>query len=63
MAFDRIVPRNWRPTVTVALHKGKGKKTEWKVFRGISLVRGAGKIYVGVLVNGGERVTESLRDY
>ena len=33
------VPEDWRSAVTVPLYKGKGKRTECKNYRGISLVK------------------------
>ena len=44
------------------LYKNKGKKTECKNYRGISLLRVVGKIYVRILVDRAPRVTEGLID-
>ena len=31
-----VVPEDWRSAVTFPLYKGKGERTEWKNYRGIS---------------------------
>ena len=39
MAFESgVVPEDWRSVVIVPLYKGKGEKTEYKHYRGISLL-------------------------
>ena len=45
--------------MTVTLYKGKGKKTECKNYRGISLLSVVGKIYEGILVDRVRRVMMS----
>ena len=42
------VPEDWKSAVIVPLYKGKGQMTEFKNYRGISLLRVVGKIYVGI---------------
>ena len=54
------VPEDWRSAVIVPLYKGKGERTECKNYRGISLLRVVGKIYVGILLDGVHRVTGCL---
>ena len=44
----------------VPLYKGKGERTEYKNYRGISLLTVVGKIYAGILVDKVCRVTEGL---
>ena len=39
-----VAPEDWRFAVIVPLYKGKGKRTECKYYRGISLLSTAGKI-------------------
>ena len=46
----------------VSLYKGKGEKTEYSNYRGISLLSMVGKIYLWILVDRICRVTESLID-
>ena len=44
MAFESSVEREgWRSVVTVPLYKAKGERTEYKNYRGISLLSGVGK--------------------
>ena len=39
MAFEiGVVPEDWRSAVIVPLHKSKGERTEYKNYRGISLL-------------------------
>ena len=53
----------WRCTVIVPLYKGKGEKTKWKNYRGISLLSVVEKnIYVVILVDRVRRVTGGLID-
>ena len=47
MAFEcGAVPGDWISVVIVPLYKGKGKRTECKNYRGISLLSVVGKIYM-----------------
>ena len=51
MAFERgVVLEYWRSAVIVPLYKGKGERTEYKNYRGVSLLSLVGKIYAGILV-------------
>ena len=46
MAFESgVVPEDWRSDAIVPLYKGKGERTEYNNYRGISLLSVAGKIY------------------
>ena len=50
IAFESgVVPEDWRSAVIIPLYKGKGERTEYKNYRGISLSV-VGKIYTGILV-------------
>ena len=51
MAFESVVLEVWRYVVIVPLYKGKGKRTECKNYRGISLLSMVGKIYAGISVD------------
>ena len=52
MFFENdVVPGNWRSPMTVPLYKGKGKKTECRNYRGISLLSMVGEIYAGIIVD------------
>ena len=52
MAFESGgVPEDWRSAAIIPLYKGKGEKTEFKNYRGISLLSVVGKIYAGILVD------------
>ena len=63
MVFERsVVPEDWRSAVIVPLYKGKGEKSEFKNYRGISLFSVVGKIYAGVLIDRVCRVTGGLID-
>ena len=63
MAFERdAVPEDWKCAVIVPLYKGKGKRSECKNYRGISLLSVVGKVYAGILVDRVCRVTEHLID-
>ena len=63
MAFESsAVPEDWRSAVIVPLYKGKGERTDYKNYRGISLLSVVGKIYVGILVDRVCRVSEGLID-
>ena len=63
MAFETcVVLEDWRSAVIVPLYKGKGERTEFKNYRGISLLSVAGKIYAGVIVDRIRRVTGGLID-
>ena len=42
---------DWRSAVVIPLYKGKGERTEYKKYRGISLLRVVGKIYAGILID------------
>ena len=44
------------------LYKGKGERTEYKNYKGISLLSVVGKIYVGILIDRVRRVSEGLFD-
>ena len=49
MAFKSgVVPEDWKSTVIVPLYKDKGKRTECKNYRGISLLSMVGKVYAGI---------------
>ena len=51
MAFESgAVAEDRRSGVIVPLYKGKGERTECKIYRGISLLSAFGKIYAGILV-------------
>ena len=44
MAFNSgVVPEDWRSTAVVPLYKGEGEKSEYKNYRGISLLSVVGK--------------------
>ena len=61
MAFASVVvPEDWRSPVIVPLYKGIGERTEFKNYRGISLLNVVGKIYVRILVDRVRRVTGVL---
>ena len=56
MAFESgVVPEEWRPSVIVPLYKGKGERTAWKNYKGISLSV-VGKIYAGISLDRVRRV-------
>ena len=44
------MPEDWKSVVIVPLYKGKGKGTECKSYRCITLLSMVKKIHVGVLV-------------
>ena len=46
MAFESgVLSEDWRSAVIGPLYKGKGKRNEYKNYRGISLLSMVGKIY------------------
>ena len=57
MTFENGVAEDWRSAVIIPLYKGKGKKTDHKNYRGISLFSVVGKIYVRILKGRVCRVT------
>ena len=63
MAFESgVVQEDWRSAVIVPLYKGKGERTEFNNYGGISLLSVVGKIYSGILVDIVSKVTEGLTD-
>ena len=50
----------WRPAVIVLLYKGKGERTVYKNYKGISLLSIVGKIYRGILIDRFHRETGVL---
>ena len=63
MAFESgVVPEDCRSTVIVPLYKGKRKMTEFRSYRGVTLLSVVGKIYLGILVGRVRKVTEDLID-
>ena len=44
MAFESVVPEDWRSAVNIPLYKSKGERTECKNYRGVSLMSIVGKI-------------------
>ena len=53
LAFESgVVPEGWRSAGIVPLFKGKGERTEWDNYRGISFLSVVGKIYAGMLLDG-----------
>ena len=63
MAFEGgVVPKEWRPAVTVPLYKCKGDRTECSNYKGyiISFLSVVGKIYTGILVDRVRKMTEGL---
>ena len=61
IAFESDVPGDRRSAIIVPLYKGKGEKTEYNNYRGITFLNVVGKIYAGILVDRVRRVTGSLR--
>ena len=62
MTFEcGVWPEYWRSAVIVSLYKAKGERTEYKNYRGISLIVD-GKIHAGILVDRVCRVTVGLTD-
>ena len=57
-----VVPENWRSAVIVPLYKSKEERTECKNYRGISQLSMVGKIYVGILKDRTQRVSEGVID-
>ena len=55
------MPIDWIYAVIVPLYKGKGERTKYKNYRGISLSM-VGKIYAGILVDRVCTVTGGLVD-
>ena len=52
MAFEgNVASKDWRFAVILPLYKGKGKRTEYKKYKGISLLSMVGKIYAEILVD------------
>ena len=52
MAFESgFVLEDWRSAVVVPLYKGKGERTEFKNYRGISLLSVVEKIYAVILAD------------
>ena len=63
MAFESgVVPENWIYVVIILFFKGKGERTEYNNYRGMSLLSGAKKIYAEILVDRIHKVTEGLID-
>ena len=63
MAFEKgAVPEEWKTAVTVSIYRGTGERTEYKNYRGISLVSVVRKICEAFLVDEIRRVSESLTD-
>ena len=60
MACERVVTEDWRSAVIVPLYKGKVERTEYKNYRGISLLSVVGKIYAGILIDRVSRDTGGL---
>ena len=48
-AFESgVVPEDWRSAINVLLYKVKGGRTEYKNYRGVSLLSAVGKMYTGI---------------
>ena len=63
MTFESfVVPKDRRSAEIVPLYKGKGKKSECKKYRFISVLSVIGKIYERILVARVRRVTEDLNN-
>ena len=63
MTFESgVVPEDWRSAVFVPLYKGKGERTEYNNYKGITLLSVVGKIYAGILVDRGRKVTGAFID-
>lgn len=52
------VPSDWLKAVMIPLNKGKGSKTEYKNYTGISLLRIVGKVYGRIIINHLKRISE-----
>ena len=52
-----VVPEDWRSAVIVPLDKGKGESSEYKNYRGNSLLSVVGKIYAWILIHRVRRMT------
>ena len=51
MTFENgAVSEDWRPVVIVPLYDSKGERNECKMYRVISFLRFAGKIYAAILL-------------
>ena len=52
LAFEiGVVLEDWRSAMIFPLYKGKGERTEYSNYRGISLLSIVGKIYAGIQVD------------
>ncbi len=51
-------PDDWKRAIIVPLHKGKGSRSEWSSYRGISLLSVPGKVYGRILTERLMEVTE-----
>ncbi len=52
------VPEDWKRAIIVPLYKGKGGRSEFSSYRGISLLSVAGKVYGRILTERLMEVTE-----
>ncbi len=57
------VPEDWRKVIIVPLYKGKGKKEECNIYRGICLLSMSGKIYGRILNERMMKITDKSVGY
>ena len=63
MGFETsALPEDSRPAVIVPLYKGKGERTKYSNYRGISSLSLVVKLYAGILVDRVCKVTEGYND-
>ena len=63
MAFESgVVPEDSKSAVIIPLYKGKGERTDYKNYRGVSLLSVVEKIYARTLIDRVRRVTGGLID-
>ena len=61
MTFESsVVSEDWGSVVIITLYKGKGERTECKIYKGINLLSVVGKIHAGILGSRVCRVTKGL---
>src|SRR5215469_17919809 len=60
MLGEGCVPKDWQEACVVRMYKGRGNKSEYGSYRGISMMSVVGKLYERVVIDRVKNLTESL---